>query len=61
MKKQKVALWKAWVSIGTDDHPIQISWWKEDLQNNVFHEAVYVIPIKEFNKMKRCLKMRGEK
>lgn len=55
VKKKKVAReWRAWMSMGTDGHPIGLDWWRENLQNNVRHIRVSIIPTKDL----KCLKLR---
>lgn len=54
--KIKLGSWKAFVSIGTDAHPIGISWYKGDLQDNVKRIEVLVIPLKELKEKLNRLK-----
>ncbi len=37
-------IYNAWVSIGTDDHPIGVSWYRANLQDNAKRIPCKVIP-----------------
>lgn len=46
MKKKKLAdeTWRAYISVDDDGNPMHISWYKENLQDNVRRMMVRIVP-----------------